>query len=216
MRTQLRHDRRRVAVAGVDNRRPADESPSLLTGAKRTCRPDRCSAGSPAPRAVAVSSINFGAIPSTQQLLASMLEGTEDHALSRAQDCPVRLFTPLKRALVSLGSPQRLSYDWAGAFHPAHSPRSGSVPHRAIERLFSTLPPRPDQRERGQPDAIARAVPNQCRAADTLPVDQERTATCPANDLPDAAPWRSYAVFDLGDPAFARHRYTHETALTRR
>jgi NAD(P)-dependent dehydrogenase (short-subunit alcohol dehydrogenase family) len=124
-----------LAVAGVDIAGPPTIAINY-SGAVATLvglRP--LLVGSPAPRAVAVSSIT-SVHPFDQQLLDAMLDGSEEQALSRAQTAQYAYATS-KRALSRWIRRNAVSDDWAGAGIPLNAIAPGLVRTELLERLFA-------------------------------------------------------------------------------
>jgi NAD(P)-dependent dehydrogenase (short-subunit alcohol dehydrogenase family) len=89
---------------------------------------------SPAPRAVAVSSIT-SVHPFNQELLDSMLDGTEDEALEIAKTAPYSYATS-KRALSRWIRRNAAKSEWADAGIPLNAIAPGLVKTELLSRLF--------------------------------------------------------------------------------
>lgn len=124
-----------LAVAGVDVAGPATVAINYY-GALATLAGLRpLLLGSPAPRAVAVSSIT-SVHPFDQQLLDAMLDGTEQQALTRAETAQYAYATS-KRALSRWIRRSAATDDWAGAGIPLNAVAPGLVRTELLARLFA-------------------------------------------------------------------------------
>jgi NAD(P)-dependent dehydrogenase (short-subunit alcohol dehydrogenase family) len=123
-----------MAVAGVDIAGPRTVAINYY-GAIATLEGLRpLLAKSPAPRAVAVSSIT-SVYPFDQQLLNFMLDGSEEQALERASDADLSYATS-KRALSRWIRRNALRAEWATAGIPLNAIAPGLVKTALLSRLF--------------------------------------------------------------------------------
>jgi NAD(P)-dependent dehydrogenase (short-subunit alcohol dehydrogenase family) len=123
-----------LAVAGVDIAGPPTVAINYY-GAVATLKGLRpLLSNSPAPRAVAVSSIT-SVHPFDQQLLNLMLDGSEDQALERARDADAPYATS-KRALSRWIRRNAVRDEWAGAGIPLNAIAPGLVKTAFLSRLF--------------------------------------------------------------------------------
>ncbi|MHB1063757.1 MAG: SDR family oxidoreductase [Georgenia sp.] len=98
--------------------------------------------GSPAPRAVAVSSM-ASLFPPDDELLALLLEGTEDDAVTRAGELAADERAPLiygttKRALALWLRGRAASPEWAGAGIPLNAVAPGIIDTPMVTDLIAT------------------------------------------------------------------------------
>jgi NAD(P)-dependent dehydrogenase (short-subunit alcohol dehydrogenase family) len=145
-----------LAVAGVDIAGPATVAINYYGAIATLVGLRPLLAGSPAPRAVAVSSIT-SVHPFDQQLLDAMLDGTEDQALTRAQTADYAYATS-KRALSRWIRRNAVNEDWAGAGIPLNAIAPGLVRTELLERLF-TDPATKDRINAGSPMPLAGPYP---------------------------------------------------------
>ncbi|MFJ6567614.1 SDR family oxidoreductase [Streptomyces sp. NPDC091292] len=123
-----------LAVAGVDIAGPATAAINYY-GAIATMdglRP--LLHESPAPRVAAVSSIT-SVHPFDQQLLDTLLDGTEEDALARAATAP-QVYATTKRALSRWIRRHAVDAGWAGAGIPLNAVAPGLVRTELLKRLF--------------------------------------------------------------------------------
>src|SRR5882757_602632 len=145
-----------LAVAGVDIAGPPTIAINYYGAIATLVGLRPLLAGSPAPRALAVSSIT-SVHPFDQQLLDAMLEGTEDQALSRAQTARFAYATS-KRALSRWIRRNAVSDDWAGAGIPLNAIAPGLVRTELLERLFAD-PATKDRINAGSPMPLGGPYP---------------------------------------------------------
>jgi NAD(P)-dependent dehydrogenase (short-subunit alcohol dehydrogenase family) len=145
-----------LAVAGVDIAGPPTVAINYYGAIATLAGLRPLLAGSPAPRAVAVSSIT-SVHPFDQQLLDAMLDGTEDQALSRAKTAPFAYATT-KRALSRWIRRTAVSEDWAGAGIPLNAIAPGLVRTELLERLFAD-PATKDRINAGSPMPLGGPYP---------------------------------------------------------
>jgi NAD(P)-dependent dehydrogenase (short-subunit alcohol dehydrogenase family) len=145
-----------LAVAGVDIAGPPTIAINYYGAIATLVGLRPLLAGSPAPRAVAVSSIT-SVHPFDRQLLDAMLEGTEDQALSRAQTARFAYATS-KRALSRWIRRNAVSDDWAGAGIPLNAIAPGLVRTELLERLFAD-PATKDRINAGSPMPLGGPYP---------------------------------------------------------
>jgi NAD(P)-dependent dehydrogenase (short-subunit alcohol dehydrogenase family) len=123
-----------LAVAGVDIAGPPTVAINYY-GALATLEGLRALLlKSPAPRAVAVSSIT-SIHPFDQELLHAMLDGTEEQALRRAEVAKYSYATT-KRALSRWIRRVAVNAEWAGAGIPLNAIAPGLVKTELLARLF--------------------------------------------------------------------------------
>jgi NAD(P)-dependent dehydrogenase (short-subunit alcohol dehydrogenase family) len=123
-----------LAVAGVDVAGPSTVAINYY-GALATLlglRP--LLLASPAPRAVAVSSIT-SVYAYDQRLLHTLLGGTEDQAKEMARDA-IHAYPTSKRALSQWIRRSAVNADWAGAGIPLNAIGPGLVKTELLSRLF--------------------------------------------------------------------------------
>jgi NAD(P)-dependent dehydrogenase (short-subunit alcohol dehydrogenase family) len=145
-----------LAVAGVDIAGPPTIAINYYGAIATLVGLRPLLAGSPAPRALAVSSIT-SVHPFDQHLLDAMLEGTEDQALSRAQTARFAYATS-KRALSRWIRRNAVSDDWAGAGIPLNAIAPGLVRTELLERLFAD-PATKDRINAGSPMPLGGPYP---------------------------------------------------------
>lgn len=124
-----------LAVAGVDIAGPPTVAINYYGAIATLVGLRPLLAGSPAPRAVAVSSIT-SVHPFDQQLLDAMLDGVEEEALARAQSADYAYATS-KRALSRWIRRNAVSDDWAGSGIPLNAIAPGLVRTDLLQRLFA-------------------------------------------------------------------------------
>lgn len=124
-----------LAVAGVDIAGPPTIAINYYGAIATLVGLRPVLAGSPAPRAVAVSSIT-SVHPFDQQLLDAMLDGSEEQALTRAQSADYAYATS-KRALSRWIRRNAVNDDWAGAGIPLNAIAPGLVRTELLDRLFA-------------------------------------------------------------------------------
>lgn len=124
-----------LAVAGVDIAGPPTIAINYYGAIATLVGLRPVLAGSPAPRAVAVSSIT-SVHPFDQQLLDAMLDGSEEQALTRAQSADYAYATS-KRALSRWIRRNAVNNDWAGAGIPLNAIAPGLVRTELLDRLFA-------------------------------------------------------------------------------
>jgi NAD(P)-dependent dehydrogenase (short-subunit alcohol dehydrogenase family) len=123
-----------LAVAGVDIAGPPTVAVNYY-GAVATLEGLRpLLLASPAPRAVAVSSIT-SVHPFDQPLLDAMLDGSEAQALKRAREAPYTYATS-KRALSRWIRRNAVRSEWAGSGIPLNAIAPGLVKTALLSRLF--------------------------------------------------------------------------------
>jgi len=123
-----------LAVAGVDTGGPVTVSVNFY-GAKATLEGLRpLLLRSPAPRAVAVSSIT-SVHEHDEQMVTMMLNGTEEQARARAEVAPFA-YASSKRALSRWIRRASISAEWAGAGIPLNAVAPGLVHTALLDRLF--------------------------------------------------------------------------------
>jgi NAD(P)-dependent dehydrogenase (short-subunit alcohol dehydrogenase family) len=123
-----------MAVAGVDSGGPLTVAVNFY-GAKATLEGLRpLLLRSPAPRAVAVSSIT-SVHEHDEQMVNMMLNGTEEQATARAEVAPFA-YASSKQALSRWIRRASISAEWAGAGIPLNAVAPGLVRTALLERLF--------------------------------------------------------------------------------
>lgn len=124
-----------LAVAGVDAAGPLTVAVNYYGAIATLERLRPLLLLSPAPRAVAVSSIT-AVHPHDDQLLNALLNGTEALALEKAEEEKF-VYATTKRALSRWIRRNALGQDWAGAGIPLNAIAPGLVRTNLLERLFS-------------------------------------------------------------------------------
>lgn len=123
-----------LAVAGVDIAGPATVAVNYYGALATLVGLRSLLVHSPAPRAVAVSSIT-SVHPFSQELLDSMLDGTEEEALEFAKTAPYSYATS-KRALSRWIRRNATKSEWADAGIPLNAIAPGLVKTELLSRLF--------------------------------------------------------------------------------
>jgi NAD(P)-dependent dehydrogenase (short-subunit alcohol dehydrogenase family) len=123
-----------LAVAGVDIAGPPTVAVNYYGALATLVGLRSLLLQSPAPRAVAVSSIT-SVHPFNQELLDSMLDGTEDEALEIAKTAPYSYATS-KRALSRWIRRNAAKSEWADAGIPLNAIAPGLVKTELLSRLF--------------------------------------------------------------------------------
>jgi NAD(P)-dependent dehydrogenase (short-subunit alcohol dehydrogenase family) len=145
-----------LAVAGVDIAGPPTIAINYYGAVATLVGLRPLLVGSPAPRAVAVSSIT-SVHPFDQQLLDAMLDGSEEQALNRAQSAQYAYATS-KRALSRWIRRNAVGDDWAGAGIPLNAIAPGLVRTELLERLFAD-PATKDRINAGSPMPLGGPYP---------------------------------------------------------